>query len=981
MLELKSIVKHYDLGEERVEALRGVSLSFRPHEFVSILGPSGCGKTTLLNIIGGLDQYTSGDLIIAGRSTKDYKEADWNAYRNHSIGFVFQNYNLIPHQTVLENVELALTLSGVSKGERRKRATEALRQVGLGDQLKKKPNQMSGGQMQRVAIARALVNDPQILLADEPTGALDSETSVQIMEILKEISRDRLIIMVTHNPDLAQTYSSRIIRLLDGRVVDDSAPYDGAPEQTPSSGRQSLRTSMSFLTALSLSFKNLLTKKTRTFLTSFAGSIGIIGIALILSVSSGVQSYINAVQRDTLSSYPITLQAETMDMTSMISSLSAAHETSGEANHAMDAVYPNSVMYELMNSMNSMETGKNNLAAFKEYLEAYPEPLDYISSIQYGYDLTKNIYVRDTDGRIVRSDAKSLMMDMMNALYGMDVTAYMEQFAAFTASFDLWEEMLSGSDGQLISDLVKDQYDLVYGSWPTQANQVVLVLNKNNEVSDLVLYSLGLVTQDEMLDNMRTAAEGGQIDTANLGKWSYEDICSRTCKLFLASELYQKQESGGYVDLSQNETGLEYLYDNVGMTVEISAIVRPNADAVATSMTGSIGYTSALTNHLVKAALDSEVVQAQLADPTVDVLAGLPFRTEETEGPTLEEKADLVDAYVAALTPVEKASLYTRLLSTPTQEYIDGQTDAYLQSVDRETLIQTMVSGLAAEMGVDAEQVQSYVEQMDAETQLKYARQMIGAQIADQYAQQVAAQLGKMSTDQLAALLDAQEFSSEQYETLFDEYLPAAYSDSTYEENLKLLGLVDEDSPAQINLYATTFEDKDKIADLIARYNGQVSEADQITYTDYVALLMSSITTIINAISYVLIAFVAISLVVSSIMIGIITYISVLERTKEIGILRAIGASRRDVSHVFNAETLLVGFVSGALGIGITLLLNQVINLILHHLTGIYALNAILPTAGAVLLVIISMLLTFVAGLIPSGVAARKDPVVALRTE
>ena len=981
MLELKHIVKTYDLGEERVEALRDVSLSFREHEFVSILGPSGCGKTTLLNIIGGLDQYTSGDLVIAGRSTKDYKEVDWNAYRNHSIGFVFQNYNLIPHQTVLENVELALTLSGVSKGERRKRAIEALRQVGLGDQLKKKPNQMSGGQMQRVAIARALVNDPEILLADEPTGALDSETSVQIMEILKEISKDKLIIMVTHNPDLANSYSTRIIRLLDGRVVDDSMPYDGA--QAPSvPAKRSGKTSMSFLTALSLSFKNLLTKKTRTFLTSFAGSIGIIGIALILSVSSGVQSYIDAVQRDTLSSYPITLQAETVDMSTLITSISGAHEeASGEAQHDLDAVYPSSVMYELMNSMNSMESEKNNLAAFKTYLESQTDDLSYISSIQYGYDLTKNIYVRDTDGKIVRSDAQSLMMDMMSALYNMDVSAYMKQFSAYTSAYDLWDEMLPGTNGDLISDLVKEQYDLVYGEWPTKANQVVLVLNKNNEVSDMVLYSLGLVTQERMVEIMRTASEGGVIDTDSLGHWSYEEICNQQCKLFLSSELYQKQENGTYTDLSATEAGLDYLFENAGMDIEISAIVRPNSDAVATSMSGSIGYTTALTRYLIEGAQESDVVRAQLADPSTDVLTGLPFKTDESQELTAGQKAERVKAYIAGLSPAEKASLYISLLSTPTQEYLDQATDAALASTDRETLIQSMVKGLSQQMGVDESQVQSYIGQMDADTQQKYAREMISAQIAQQYAQQVTTQLGAMSTDQLAALMDAQALTDAQVDSLFEEYLPAAYSDSTYEDNLKKLGVQDENSPSTINLFAATFEDKDKIADLISRYNEQAAEADQISYTDYVALLMSSITTIINAISYVLIAFVAISLVVSSIMIGIITYISVLERTKEIGILRAIGASRRDVSHVFNAETLLVGFVSGALGIGITLLLNQVINLILHHLTGIGALNAILPPAGAVILVLISMLLTFIAGLIPSGVAARKDPVVALRTE
>ena len=986
MLELSHIVKNYDLGDTRVEALRDVSIVFRPHEFVCVLGPSGCGKTTLLNIIGGLDHYTSGDLSVNGRSTASFKEADWDAYRNHSIGFVFQSYNLIPHQSVLENVELALTLSGVSRGERRRRAVEALTKVGLADQLKKKPNQMSGGQMQRVAIARALVNDPEILLADEPTGALDSETSVQIMEILKEISKDRLIIMVTHNPDLAQTYSSRIVRLLDGRVVGDSNPYDPGAQTPPAPSFRQKKPSMSLLTALSLSFKNLLTKKTRTVLTAFAGSIGIIGIALILSVSSGVQAYIDAVQRDTLSSYPITLQAETVDMSSLITSFAGVRESAGEATHPLDAVYASPVMYDLANAMTSLTTQQNNLAAFRAFLAERAGSTPFISSVQYTYELDRSLYVRDKNGDIVKSDAQSLMMEIMSSLYHMDTSLfaspYVSSMGGSSARRDtLWQEMLPGTDGSLVSPMLREQYDLVYGAWPTDKSQVVLILNENNELSDLVLCSLGLMTREQIADNMRAMSELTQFDTSLLGSWTYEDICGIEFRLFLPGECYQQQPDGSWADMRDSEEGLQYLFASAGLPVRISGIVRPNDDAVATSLSGAIGYTSALTDYLIDEAKRTPLLSRQLSEPTVDVFTALPFDTGEAVIPSPAEMAQRVDAYIASLSAADKAALYTSLTAQPSEEALASLAEEFLAGHTREELTGMLAQGMTQRAPLTEEQAQGYIQSMDEETLDGYLQQMAQAAAAEAYEQKVSAELSALSTDELAARMDGLELTPGQYAELYEQHLPSLYSDATYAGNLRKLGYVDESSPATINLYAATFADKDRITALIREYNDSADEADRIEYTDYVALLMSSITTIINAISYVLIAFVAISLVVSSIMIGIITYISVLERTKEIGILRAIGASRRDVARVFNAETLIVGFVAGAMGIGITLLLNQLINLILHRLTGIATLSAVLPWQGAVILVVISMLLTFIAGLIPSGLAARKDPVVALRTE
>ena len=981
MLTLQNIVKDYTVGDTTVHALKGISLNFRQSEFVAILGHSGCGKTTLLNIIGGLDQYSSGDLIINGRSTKNFTDGDWDSYRNHSVGFVFQSYNLIPHQTVLANVELALTLSGVSKAERRKRAVEVLQQVGLGDQMHKKPNQMSGGQMQRVAIARALINDPDILLADEPTGALDSETSVQIMEILKSISKNKLIIMVTHNPELAELYATRTVNLLDGIIVSDSAPYSGGEEDAAPPAKQK-KPSMSFFTALSLSLNNLMTKKARTFLTAFAGSIGIIGIALILSLSNGIQSYIDKVQEDTLSSYPITIEAESVDMSSMVSSMMGVRSENDESRHDNDAVYSSTIMYELMNSLMSAETEKNDLAAFKKYLESDSELSEYISAVQYGYDLDLNIYSKDSNGDIVKADVTQLLETVMSEMYGGDYSSYFSSFGSMYSRMDVWEEMLPGDGTDLVNPLLKEQYDLLYGSWPESYDEVVLIVNENNEVSDLVLYALGLKESGSMVSDMRKMMNQEQVDVST-ESWSYQDICGMSFKVLLNSEYYQYDAaSGSYTDISATQTGLDFLYnsDNVGERIKIVGIIRPNADAVSTMMSGAIGYTSALTDHIIEKTAGMDIIKQQLADKATDVITGLPFLTDDYSVSDQEKISDVME-YTAALSPVDKASIYTAVSSRPSSDYLDAAAQQQMSQMTREYIEQMTIESYSQEMGVDAGTVKDYIAQMDDDTLFALVEERLREEISRQYAQGVQEQLGKMSAEELAAAFDMGTFTDEQWLWIYDEYMPATVSDSSYEDNMKLLGYVDLSEPKTINIYASTFENKDGIADAISRYNDGVSEDEQISYTDYVALLMSSITTIINAISYVLIAFVAISLVVSSIMIGIITYISVLERTKEIGILRSIGASKRDISRVFNAETLIVGFVSGILGIGVTLLLILPINAIVHHLTGIMSLNAVLPGAGAVILVAISMILTFIAGLIPSGIAARKDPVEALRTE
>ncbi len=972
MLKLKDIRKDYLAGDSVVHALKGIDLEFRENEFVAILGHSGCGKTTLLNIIGGLDQYTSGDLVINGKSTKNFTDGDWDTYRNHSIGFVFQSYNLIPHQTVLSNVELALTLSGVAPAERRVRAIDALKKVGLGEQIYKKPNQMSGGQMQRVAIARALVNDPDILLADEPTGALDSDTSVQIMNILKEISEDKLIIMVTHNPDLAEAYASRIIRIKDGLIVGDSMPYDSGREEQPQVEPGKKKTSMSFFTALALSTNNLLTKKARTILTAFAGSIGIIGIALIMSLSNGIQNYIDKVQEDTLSSYPVTIQAESYDMSGMMTSLMGVHSEAEENKHENDAVYSSTILYDMMNSMISADKEVNNLKPFKEFLETDPEIGQYISSVQYSYDLDMNLYARDVDDNIVKTDITELLQNAMSLTFGGDYSSYFSTFGQYYSVADAWQEMLPGENGELINPLLKSQYDLIYGHWPENYDEVVLVVNKNNEVSDLVLYALGLKSNSALADDMQAFMDQENLNT-ELESWSYEDICSRIVRYIYPADQYSyDEETGEYVDLADEELGLRTLYNN-GMDVKISGIIRQDEDAVSGMMSGSIGYTHALVEHVVNEAKNKDLVKRQLEDTTHDVFTGLPFLDDSDEAFSNSRKTEAAKDYIAAASDEELADVYVKYMSVPEDDYVQDLIDEQMAGMTRSD-IEDMVLEYYPEYS-------SMLSKMDDDTLFDYVGQMIGEQVKQQYAAQMEAMYRNLPDDKLADEFELLALEDDDYLWIYNNAMPPVYSDSTLKDNLKKLGYVDLDSPSIINIYVSTFEDKDSIADAIERYNDSVSDDDQISYTDYVALLMSSITTIINVISYVLIAFVAISLVVSSIMIGIITYISVLERTKEIGILRAIGASKKDVSRVFNAETFIIGLAAGLIGIFMTVLLNIPINIIVHDLTGIMSLKSELPMVGGAALVLISVGLTFIAGLIPSSLAAKKDPVEALRTE
>lgn len=895
MLELNDIKKDYVSGSTTVSALKGINLRFRDCEFVSILGQSGCGKTTMLNIIGGLDKYTSGDLKINGVSTKNYKDRDWDFYRNNSIGFVFQSYNLIPHQTVLSNVELALTLSGVSKAERKKRAIEALEKVGLGEQIHKKPNQMSGGQMQRVAIARALVNNPDILLADEPTGALDTETSIQIMELLKEISKDRLIIMVTHNPELAKNYSTRIVRLLDGVITDDSDPYSledmeadirakeaakvkTSEKKTKKSGKKQ-KTSMSFFTALSLSFNNLMTKKTRTILTAFAGSIGIIGIAMILSISNGIQLYIDRVQRDTLSSYPITLQAESIDISSMVTSMTG---NSDSAEHEdKTKIYSNDIMGDMINTM-VKEVKSNNLSEFKKYIENGGSDIkSYVSDIQYSYDVPLNIYMKDTSNGVEQLNPST----MFDSIYGEGATSTSSAMSSgmgmgMFSNSSVWNQLLGNQQ------VLDEQYDVLAGHWPENYNEVVLVTDKNNEVDDYTLYSLGLKDPEEVRTLFKKMMVGESYETEKDISYTFDEILDTEFKLVMPTDMYKYNDvTGTWDDYSKDDKYMTNVVNN-GTDIKVCGIIRPNDDAVSTSISSGIGYTAKLTEYIIEEVKNSEIAKAQLADTSVDVFTGVPFDNDRNTEITMDD----VNAYMATLSPEESAQM------------------------------QAMTSG--------------------------------------------------MSDDQILQLFSAS--------------LKARTTDATLDSNKSKLGITDLDTPSQIDIYATDFDSKEKVQNIIKDYNklqqDDGKEENVINYTDYVGIMMSSVSTIINAISYVLIAFVAISLIVSSIMIGIITYISVLERTKEIGVLRSIGASKKDVSRIFNAETLIEGFVSGALGIVVTLLLCIPANALIKHLTDISNV-AQLPVAGGVILIIISMLLTFIAGLIPAKFAAKKDPVVALRSE
>ena len=1257
MLKLDNITKNYYVGGQKIEALKGVSLEFGESEFVAILGPSGCGKTTLLNIIGGLDRYTSGDLIIKGVSTKKYKDRDWDTYRNHSIGFVFQSYNLIPHQTVFKNVELALTLAGVSSKERKKLVKDALERVGLGDQLYKKPNQMSGGQMQRVAIARALVNNPEILLADEPTGALDSVTSVAIMEILREISKDKLIIMVTHNPDLARDYASRIVRLKDGLVVNDNEKpepqqnaqnpnlvtietalpeiipemageaadpeavkdisadkaedaadsldlnfYSGSegclaamdylkdavkgyknisehafeaadeeaqpkikaaaeekpesksetdeqPEEKPeellkekpgelpegtslkvlddgsyeaeaqkagqpqqntsetyakgkpetkekteakgkdgtkektdtkektgakekriaenikSPKTRKKKASMSFFTALSLSFNNLLTKKGRTFMTAFAGSIGIIGIALILALSTGVKNYIDDVQRDTLSSYPITIQSETMDLTAIIESAQGKTEEK-HAEHEEGTVYANSTAYDLFNAVFTQETTKNNLTEFKKWLDNEMSLekgegtgiSEYATSVHYTYDISLNTYVEDGTG----SYRSTAVTDVFTTGAASQTTMLSSSFTSSSLTMSLWEEILPGAGGKGISDLIYTQYDLLAGKWPEEANEVLLIIDDNSEIQDLAFYTLGKMSKDDLLSIMTAAMTGKEIENTER-HMTYEEILGTTLKLVLSADMYADSDGDGVYEYIADDNTMMQLVCKNGLDLKICGIIKKNPDATAGALTGPFCYTSALTEYIIEKTKETAVAKAYLADENdnFDVLTGLPYEVE-LKDMTAQEKAQAFLEYAAALDDGDKAELYRKIVSTPDEEYIK---QAVAQAGSFETR-EEMEQFIAAAYGIDVSFMKEYLNAYtddelkkmleestetvirenfaeEAETTINavittptedeldlikfYVLQNVtdktskmgfianywqelGAmsltdgmtylssldgeafarlfeEVLDSYARLAYSQSAGDDTEsankKLAAALDllladAAEDKAAEY---YDSFMPSSVSDETRTEVATKLGVLDLDSPSAISIYPATFEDKDLIADIISDYNESAAEEDQISYTDYVALLMSGITTIINAISYVLIAFVSVSLVVSSIMIGIITYISVLERTKEIGILRSIGASKKDVSRVFTAETLIIGFISGLIGILTSLLLCIPINLIVHALTDINNINASIPWQACVILVIISTGLTMIAGLFPSAAASRKDPVEALRTE
>ena len=854
MLKLIDIKKDYIMGNDTVHALKGININFRNSEFVSILGPSGCGKTTLLNIIGGLDRYTSGDLVINGTSTKKYKDKDFDTYRNHRIGFVFQNYNLITHLSVLSNVELALTLSGVSKLERREKALEVLERVGLKDQINKKPNQMSGGQMQRVAIARALINDPDIILLDEPTGALDSKTSVEIMELLKEIAEDKLLIMVTHNPDLAEKYSSRIIKLLDGKVIDDSNPYKGKEKDKKNDSGE--KTSMSFFTALHLSFNNLLTKKGRTLLTAFAGSIGIIGIALILSLSNGVQSYIDGVEEDTLSSYPVTVERDAVDFTSLLEEMMKMTET-GDDNDS-GKIKTKNIMNDMLEAMTS-DKNSNNLKKFKDYIDNSSEFKQYTSNIQYGYPLKINVYNEDINNKIIRVNPNEIVDKMgLGAAYEMSSSFMSENMN----DNDVWKELYDNED------LLNSQFEVIEGKMPAKKNEVVLVVDKNEEISDYTLYTLGYLDQDELIDNMNKMLKGEEIKSSKELSYDYKDFIGDKFKLVLNTDIYEK-ENGIWIDKSNDEKFIKNMLKDKE-ELEIVGIIKPTSSTNNLLMYGGIGYTKELTHYVINEIKSAEIVKDQLDNKKINIFTGLKF----------------------------------------------GKGDFSLDSLTFEQ--QKYVMGLS-----DSEKLEFYE---------KYKK----------------------------------------------------YSEATYESNLESLGYVDIDNPSLINIYAKDFDSKEKVTDLIESYNKKQQSAgndeDIINYSDLVGMMMSSVKKIINMISYVLIAFVAVSLVVSSIMIGIITYISVLERTKEIGILRSLGASKKDISRVFNAETFIIGLTSGVIGIGVTVLITIPSSIIVYNMTGI-ANIASLPVVGAIILIVISMILTIVAGLIPSRIASKKDPVEALRTE
>ena len=1022
MLGLKGITKNYLSGDSEVQALKGIDIQFRQNEFVAVLGPSGCGKTTLLNIIGGLDRYTEGDLTIANKSTKEYKDKDWDHYRNHTIGFVFQTYNLIPHQTVLANVELALTLSGISKSERRERAKKMLERVGLGDQTHKKPNQMSGGQMQRVAIARALINDPEILLADEPTGALDTETSVQIMDLLKEIAKDRLVIMVTHNPELAEQYATRIIRLLDGKVQSDTKPYDekmavvdrtkylADKQKKESAGEKEKekkkKVSMSSATAFSLSLNNLMTKKGRTLLTAFAGSIGIIGISLILSLSDGFQTYINEVQENTLSSYPLTILSQSVDLTSLVENISGQAESKEE--HPLDKVYSTGQEAEMLNAMVS-EVKQNDIAGFKQYIEDNKDRLDAYN-IEYNYNIQPLVYLADTTDSI-RTVNPNPLVDAYYGMLGYDMTgmssSYSQIMSMSTNGMDIWT--LIYGDSQLLDQ----QYDVLSGHWPENMNEVILVVDDHNEVNGMTLYGLGLRDPNEISGMFENLMAGDEIEFESVS-YDYSDLMNMQFRVIPQTDLYEFDETENcWKDRSRSD---EYMAEKIedGVQVHISGIVRKKSGTpTAALMPGTICYTQELVDYLIDEIADTDIVKEQQDDPDIDVFTGFEF--EDHEDITIDDVYDYLDNLnesefaqlqslfaklygdsiapenlIEALNDMDDEELVAAVAPTMLENITLDDAKAFAASKEGQGALMMM---LAEQAGTEPDP--ALLEGLDDDTLLELYKGMMEANLT---ADAIREKFSSMSEEEVSAMAEslnpAKDIESmkkalatmdeEMLISVFKEQILARSTDNTYDGNLQKLGLRDPDSPNSISIYSDSFEAKEKFEDFIQEYNDKQAKDDEdetaIEYTDYIGILLSSVTKIINMVSYVLIGFVSISLVVSSIMIGIITYISVLERTKEIGILRSIGASKRDVSHVFNAETFIVGLVAGIIGVVITVLLDIPINMIIEKASGAPDI-AFLRPIYAVILVAISVILTLIAGIIPARLAAKKDPVIALRSE
>ena len=1022
LLGLKGITKNYLSGDSEVQALKGIDIQFRQNEFVAVLGPSGCGKTTLLNIIGGLDRYTEGDLTIAEKSTKEYKDRDWDFYRNHTIGFVFQTYNLIPHQTVLANVELALTLSGISKAERRERAKKMLERVGLGDQIHKKPNQMSGGQMQRVAIARALINDPEILLADEPTGALDTETSVQIMDLLKEIAKDRLVIMVTHNPELAEQYATRIIRLLDGKVQSDTRPYDEkqasadrqkalkkkekAEKKEAGKKKEKKRISMSTGTAFSLSLNNLMTKKARTILTSFAGSIGIIGISLILSLSDGFQTYINDVQENTLSSYPLTILSQSVDLSAIVENISGQAEH--EDTHPLDKIYSTGKDAEMFNAMVS-EVKQNDMKNFKKYLEDHTDELkDY--NIEYDYNIQPMVYLADTSEKVTAVNPNPLV-DAYYSMLGYDTgsmgSSYSEIMQMSTDGMDIWT-LLYGDRA-----LLDTQYDIVSGHWPENKNEVILVVDEYNEVTGMTLYGLGLRDPSE-ISGMFSDVMAGKGVEVNPVSYTYDELMNMQFRVILNTDFYEYDETEDcWKDRTRND---EYMAEKIkdGLPVQISGIVRKKAGSVTGALrAGTICYTQELVEYLLDEIADTEIVKQQQDNPDIDVFTGYEF--EDIDDVTIDDVYHYIDnmsqaeftqmqgmfsqfygntfgpdEVVQALNDMSDEDLVAAVAPTMLADITLDDAKNFAKTRDGKGALLMM---LAEEAGTDPDP--AMLEELDDEKLLELYKGMVESQIT---ADSIRENIAQMDDDQLNELALAfnpakdidslkramSEMDEDMLLTIFKDQILSQSTDNTYDGNLQKLGLRDPDSPFAVQIYSPSFEAKEQFEDIIQEYNDKQladgNEDAQIEYTDYIGILLSSVTKIINMVSYVLIGFVSISLVVSSIMIGIITYISVLERTKEIGILRSIGASKKDISRVFNAETFIVGLVAGVIGVVITMLLDIPVNMIIEKASGAPDIAFLRPVYAAILIAI-SVLLTLIAGIIPAKLAAKKDPVIALRTE